>query len=143
MNILISACLLGVNCRYDGGAVLIDKIDQLKEDYNLIPVCPEVYGGLQTPREPAEIINGKVINRKGEDVTDNFIRGANETLLLARLYNCKYAILKERSPSCGFGEIYDGRFSDTLVEGNGITAELLIKNKIKVIGESEIDSLLG
>lgn len=140
MNILISACLLGVNCRYDGGGKLIDQIDQLKERYNLIPVCPEVYGGLQTPREPAEIIDEKVINRKGEDVSQNFTRGANETLHLAELYNCKYAILKERSPSCGFGEIYDGTFSGRLVKGNGYTAELLSKNGIKIIGESEIDS---
>ncbi len=142
MNILISACLLGVNCRYDGGGKLIDQIDQLKERYNLIPVCPEVYGGLQTPREPAEIIDEKVINRKGEDVSQNFTRGANETLHLAELYNCKYAILKERSPSCGFGEIYDGTFSGRLVKGNGYTAELLSKNGIKIIGESGIDSFL-
>ena len=142
MNILISACLLGVNCRYDGGAKLIDEIDQLTERYNLIPVCPEIYGGLQTPREPAEIIDGKVINKKGEDVSENFTRGANETLHLAELYNCKYAILKERSPSCGFGEVYDGTFSGNLVKGNGYTAESLSKNGIKIIGESEIDSFL-
>ena len=142
MNILISACLLGVNCRYDGGGKLIEGIEKLKEIYNLIPICPEIYGGLQTPREPAEIINGKVVNRKGKDVNENFHRGANETLHLAKLYNCKYAILKERSPSCGFGKIYDGTFSGNLVKGNGITAELLSKNGIKVIGESEIDSFL-
>lgn len=142
MNILISACLLGVNCRYDGGGKLIEEIDKLKEKYNLIPVCPEVYGGLQTPREPAEIIDGKVINREGKDITENFIKGANETLHLAKLYNCKYAILKERSPSCGFGQVYDGTFSGNLVKGNGITAELLSKNYIKIIGESEIDDLL-
>lgn len=142
MNILISACLLGVNCRYDGAGKLIDEIDKLKEIYNLIPVCPEVYGGLETPRESAEIIDEKVINRKGEDVSENFTKGANETLHLAKLYNCKYAILKERSPSCGFEEVYDGTFSGNLVKGNGITAELLSKNGIKIIGESEIDSFL-
>lgn len=142
MNILISACLLGVNCRYDGGGKLINQIDRLKEKYNLIPVCPEVYGGLETPREPAEIIDGKVINREGKDVTENFIKGANATLHLAKLYNCKYAILKERSPSCGYGEVYDGKFSGNLVKGNGITAELLSKNGIKIIGESEIGDLL-
>lgn len=142
MNILISACLLGVNCRYDGGGKLIDQIDQLKEIYNLIPVCPEIYGGLQTPREPAEIVNGKVLNRKGEDIHEKFRRGASETLHLAKLYNCKYAILKERSPSCGFGEIYDGTFSGNLVKGNGVTAELLSKNGIKIIGESEVENFL-
>ncbi|MDR7870117.1 MAG: DUF523 domain-containing protein [Tissierellaceae bacterium] len=143
MNILISACLLGINCRYDGGGKLIDEINKLKEIYNFIPVCPEVYGGLGTPREPAEIIDGKVINRNGEDVSKNFARGANETLHLAKFYNCKYAILKERSPSCGFGKVYDGTFSGNLVIGNGITAELLSKNGIKIIGESEIEKLLN
>jgi len=143
MNVLISACLLGVNCRYDGDGKLIKEIERLKEIYNLIPVCPEIYGGLKTPREPAEIIDGKVINRKGEDVTENFIKGANETLYLAKLFNCKYAILKERSPSCGFGEIYDGTFSGKLVDGNGITADLLIKNGIMIIGESQMDWLLN
>lgn len=138
MNILISACLLGVNCRYDGGGKLIHQIEKLKENHNLIPVCPEIYGGLQTPREPAEIKDGKVINRKGEDVSENFIKGAYETLNLAKLYNCKYAILKERSPSCGFGQIYDGTFSGNLVKGNGIAAELLSKNGIEIIGESEL-----
>jgi len=143
MNVLISACLLGVNCRYDSDGKLIKEIERLKEIYNLIPVCPEIYGGLKTPREPAEIIDGKVINRKGEDVTENFIKGANETLYLAKLFNCKYAILKERSPSCGFGEIYDGTFSGKLVDGNGITADLLIKNGIMIIGESQMDWLLN
>ncbi|NLY76612.1 MAG: DUF523 domain-containing protein [Tissierellia bacterium] len=141
MNILISACLLGVNCRYDGKENLINGIEKLKEIYNLIPICPEIYGGLTTPREPAEIIDGKVINRRGEDVTKNFVKGAKETLYLAKLFNCKYAILKERSPSCGYGRIYDGSFSGNLVDGNGITAELLSKNGIKVIGESQIDQL--
>jgi len=143
MNVLISACLLGVNCKYDGGRNYIKEIEKLKEIYNLIPICPEIYGGLQTPREPAEIVNGKVINRKGEDVTDKFIKGANETLYLAKLFNCKYAILKERSPSCGYGKIYDGTFTGNLVDGNGITAELLAKNGIEVMGESQIDKLLN
>lgn len=143
MNVLISACLLGINCRYDGGENLIKEIEKLKERYNLIPVCPEIFGGLSTPREPAEIIDGKVINRRGEDVTENFVKGAKETLYLAKLFNCKYAILKERSPSCGYGKIYDGTFSGKLVDGNGITAELLAKNGIEIIGESQIDKLLN
>lgn len=88
-------------------------------------------------------MDGKVINRKGEDVTENFIKGANETLYLAKLFNCQYAILKERSPSCGFGRIYDGTFSGNLVDGNGITADLLVKNGIEVIGESQIHRLLS
>lgn len=142
MNILISACLLGVNCRYDGGGKLIDEIDKLKNKCNFIPICPEIYGGLETPRIPAELINGRVINRKGKDVTENFIRGARETLHLAKLFNCKYALLKERSPSCGYGEIYDGSFSGKLVKGNGITADLLVSEGIKVFGESEISNLL-
>lgn len=143
MNILISACLLGVNCRYDGGGKLLKDIEKLKEIYNLIPVCPEILGGLGIPREPAEIRNGRVINRKGEDVSQYFIKGAKETLRLTKLLNCKLAILKERSPSCGFGKIYDGSFSGKLIDGNGITAELLSKNGIKIVGESQIDRLLN
>lgn len=142
MNILISVCLLGVNCRYDGGSKLVEKIDSLKDKYNLIPICPEIFGGLSTPREPAEIMGNRITTKNGKDVTDNYKRGAEEVLKLAKLYNCKLAILKERSPSCGYGKIYDGTFSGRLTDGNGITAELLTKNGIEVIGESEINTFL-
>lgn len=142
MNILVSACLLGVNCRYDGGSKFIEKIEALKDKYNLIPVCPEIFGGLPTPRDPAEIVGNRVITKNGRDVTENYKRGAEEVLRLAKFYDCKLAILKERSPSCGYGKVYDGTFSANLKDGNGITAELLIKNGIKIIGESEIDKIL-
>ena len=142
MNILISACLLGVSCRYDGKSKSNDKIEALMKKYTLIPVCPEVMGGLPTPRSPVETQNGRAINKDGVDVTAEFEKGAEEVLRLAILYNCEYAILKEKSPSCGSQKIYDGTFTGTLIEGNGITTELLLKHDIKVIGESQIDTLL-
>lgn len=138
-NVLISACLLGVNCKYSGGNNYKKQVELLKEKYNLIPICPEIYGGLETPREPSEIVDSKVINKKGIDVTPQFKKGAEETLKLAKFYNVKLAILKEKSPSCGFKEIYDGTFSGKLKTGNGITAELLFENGIKIIGESNIE----
>lgn len=141
MNILVSACLLGMECRYDGSGSLINELTKLKDKHNLIPVCPEIYGGLQTPREPAELQGGKVITKSGEDVTEEYQKGAQEIAKLADFYDCSLAILKERSPSCGFGEIYDGTFRGILIPGNGLTAGLLSKKGIRVIGESEIDSL--
>lgn len=149
-NILVSACLLGVNCRYDGGNGRQEGLIGLIEKYNFIPVCPEQLGGLETPREPAEqlvksVTDGhneiRVVDRLGKDVTDSFFKGAEETLKLARLYGCKRAILKERSPSCGHGCIYDGTFSGTKVPGDGVTARLLEENGIHVSGESRIGSL--
>lgn len=142
MNILISACLLGVNCRYNGEGQIMPNTDRLMKKYNLVPICPEIYGGLSTPRDPSEIKNGRVISKSGKDLTEYFERGAQEILVLAKLYNCKYAILKERSPSCGYKKIYDGTFSGKIIDGNGILAELLIKNGIAIITETETDKLL-
>lgn len=142
MNILISACLMGINCRYNGKSEIIKELEELKEKYNLVPICPEIYGGLKTPRNPAERVNDKVLTNNGEDVTYNYAKGAEEILKLAKFYDCKYAILKERSPSCGFGRIYDGTFSKTTIDGNGVTADLLSKNGVKIIGESKIAELL-
>ena len=141
VNILISACLLGVNCRYDGSSILIKNLDLLMERYHLIPICPEILGGLTIPRQPAEIVAGRVVNRLGEDVTEPFQRGAQEVLRLAKLYACSHAILKERSPSCGYEKIYDGTFSHTIVEGNGVLAELLASEGITVLGETQIENL--
>lgn len=138
MNILVSACLLGLNVRYDGSNKLVESLNELKDHYNLIPVCPEILGGMPTPREPSEIVAGKVINKIGEDVTGNFVRGANEVLKLAKFYDAKHSILKKNSPSCGYGKVYDGCFSGTLIDGNGITAELLWKNGIKILNETEV-----
>lgn len=143
LNILISGCLLGINCRYDGKGKLIDAFEQLSKKYNLIPVCPEQLGGLATPRTPAEIINQHVITKDGIDVTKEYTKGANEVLRLAKLYHCTIAILKERSPSCGSNSRYDGTFSGTLIKGDGITAALLKQNGITVYGESEIEKLLS
>ena len=144
MRILVSACLLGVSCRYDGASKPIDaeKIEKLKEKFELIPVCPESLGGLHCPRDPSERIGDKVISCNGADVTVQYERGARETLYLARLFDCRIALLKERSPSCGHGQIYDGSFSGTLRDGDGVTAQLLTANGIAVYGESEIDALL-
>ncbi|CCQ94570.1 conserved hypothetical protein [[Clostridium] ultunense Esp] len=141
MNVLISACLLGVNCRYDGKGMFIKRANALKDKYHLVPVCPEIFGGLKIPREPAEIIGDRVITKNGEDVSENYKRGAEEVLKLAKFYNCKLAILKERSPSCGYGKIYDGTFSGKVIDGNGVTAEVLVENGVKVIGESEIETI--
>ncbi len=148
-NILVSACLLGINCRYDGGNGLREDLVALLEKYNFIPVCPEQLGGLKTPREPAEQVGSsetgslqkiRVVDRSGKDVTDCFVKGAKETLKLARLYGCNRAILKERSPSCGHGYIYDGTFSGTKVPGSGVAARLLEENGILVSGETSIGS---
>lgn len=141
MNILISGCLLGLKCRYDAKEKKLSEIEKLIELYNLIPVCPEQLGGLPTPRIPAERVKDRVITQVGVDVTKEYQIGAEEALKIAKLYNCKKAILKEKSPSCGCGKIYDGTFSRNLIVGNGVTAELLLKNGIEVFGESEIDKL--
>lgn len=142
MNILISACLLGVNCRYNATGKMIPELEELISKHLLIPICPEQLGGLSTPRSPAEIRGESVINKDSVDLTAEFIRGAEETLKLAKIYNCKFAILKERSPSCGSGKIYDGTFSKTIVDGDGFTAKLLKENGIKIIGETEIRNFL-
>ena len=142
MNVLISACLLGVNCRYNGNGILIEDAETLKENYHLVPVCPEIFGGMSTPREPAEQRNGKVFSKSGEDVTAYFEKGAQEVLKLAKFYDCKYAILKERSPSCGHGKVYDGSFAGTIIEGNGVLADMLEKSGIEVFGESQLNDLL-
>lgn len=142
MNILISACLLGMSCRYNGEGQIMPGTDKLMEKHHLVPICPEIYGGLSTPREPSEIKNGRVISKSGNDLTEYFERGAEEILALAKLYHCKYAILKERSPSCGYKEIYDGTFSGKIINGNGILAALLLKNGIVIIDETETDKLI-
>lgn len=139
-RILMSACLLGVFCRYDGSARSNPDALRLAEKFEIVPVCPEQLGGLATPREPAERQGERVVTCSGGDVTPQYFRGAEQTLRLAKLLGCKTAVLKERSPSCGCGEIYDGTFSHTAVPGDGVTAELLRHNGIRVIGESGIAS---
>ncbi len=134
--ILISACLCGVNCKYNGKNNLNEECLELLKKGEAILVCPEQLGGLETPRNPSEIkiINGevKVFMNDGKDVTENYKRGAEEVLKLALELNIKKAIFRKKSPSCGCGEIYDGTFTNTLTKGNGITASLLIENGIEV-----------
>ena len=141
-NLLISACLLGVSCRYDGKSKPLPEALKLMEKYNLIPVCAEIMGGLSTPRPPAEIIGEKVLTESGRDVSAEYARGAEEVLRLGKIFGCKKALLKEKSPSCGSGIIHNGKFDGGLVPGFGNTAELLIKNGIEVFGESRIDELM-
>ena len=137
---LVSACLIGAECKYSGGSNLLseEKLEKLMDEYELIPVCPEVYGGLTTPRDPSERQGEKVVSSKGADVTAQFEKGAQTALCMAKLFGAEIAILKENSPSCGSGTIYDGTFSLTLTEGDGVTAQLLKENGITVIGESKI-----
>lgn len=142
MKLLLSACLLGVCCRYDGASKPHPSVEALAQAHQLIPVCPEQLGGLSTPRPPAERQGNRVVAKNGTDVTDQYCRGAEETLRLCRLLGCEAAVLKERSPSCGHGEIYDGTFTGTLTAGDGVTAALLIENGIAVYGESQIQQLL-
>jgi len=137
--ILVSACLMGIDCKYNGGNNKIEILNELLKDETLIPVCPEQLGGLKTPRNPSEIImidgNQHVVDKKGNDVTLQFIKGAEETLKIAKIYSIKKAILKSRSPSCGSKKVYDGTFSGNLVEGEGVTAAFLRSNNIKVFNE--------
>ena len=142
MRILISACLLGARCRYDGASKPQPWIAALAERHTLVPVCPEQLGGLPTPRPPAERRGDRVVTREGDDVTAQYRRGAEEALALCRLLGCEAALLKERSPSCGRGEIYDGTFSGALAPGDGITAELLVARGVAVYGESRLRELL-
>ncbi len=133
--VLVSACLLGVCCRYDGGHNRNEQVIALKDRFRLIPVCPEQLGGLPTPRIPSEIRDGSVFAEDGTDVTENFTRGAREALRLAELFGCRCAVLKARSPSCGSKVIYDGTFSGTKTAGDGVTASLLKKQGIRVYTE--------
>ena len=141
-HLLISACLLGAQCRYDGQSKPLLELVALSEQFDLVPVCPEQLGGLPTPRTPAERIGSQVLTKDGRDVTAEYRRGAEQALHLARVCGCRIALLKERSPSCGSGTIYDGTFSGTLTEGDGVTAALLREAGIAVYGESEIGRLL-
>lgn len=143
MKILVSRCLLGEPCRYDGKSKPVEALLTLeRQGHILVPVCPEEDGGLPTPRPPAEIQrDGRVVNRAGLDVTAEYTAGAYHALKLAREQGCTVAVLKEKSPSCGNRQVYDGSFSGKLVEGQGITARLLEENGIRVLGESQLNEL--
>jgi len=142
-RLLISRCLLGDPCRYDGKSkpLSAETLEMLRERYQLIPVCPEVLGGLPTPRTPSERQGDRVVMKTGADVTEEYRIGAEAALRAAQENQVCAAVLKERSPSCGKGEIYDGSFTGTLIEGNGVTAEVLLNAGFTVYGESEIEKL--
>ena len=142
MRILVSMCLLGVPCRYDGKSRPDAAVTALSAAHELVPVCPEQLGGLPTPRTPAERRGARVVTRDGRDVTQAYLDGAQRALDLARTLGCEAAVLKERSPSCGCGDIYDGTFTGTVVPGNGVAAELLLSHGVVIYGESRIGELL-
>lgn len=139
MKILVSNCLLGVNCRYDGKNCFNKKVLNFIKGNEVIGVCPEDAGGLPTPRQPAEKVDDKIIAKDGKDVTKEYNRGADYALQLAKNKKVDLVILKSNSPSCGKGKIYDGTFSGNLTDGYGVTAKLLIENGFKVITENDIE----
>ena len=150
--IIISACLAGINCKYNAENNYNENAALLIAKCKAIPICPEQLGGCPTPRLPCEIFGGtgadvlngsaRVINEEGDDMTSQFIKGAAESLKIAKLAGAKKAVLKDKSPSCGHGLICDGTFSNKLIRGNGVTAELLERNGIEVISESELSEKL-
>ena len=140
-KILVSACFLEHGYKYDGGANINQSIINLSEKYELIMICPEVFGGLSTPRLPSEIVGDKVLNIANDDVTDAFNKGALKALELAKQHGCTKAILKAKSPSCGKGEVYDGTFNHVKVAGNGVACKLLLEQGITVYTEEEIEKL--
>ncbi len=141
-KLLVSACLLGENCKYNGGNNYSPDVERLRERFELVSVCPEQLGGLPTPRVPSERVGERVLTRDGQDVTEAFRQGAERTLDIARAEGALRAVLQVRSPSCGCGMIYDGTFSGTLVPGKGVAAELLEKNGIKVYDRTRTGELL-
>ncbi|MFA4942975.1 MAG: DUF523 domain-containing protein [Patescibacteria group bacterium] len=135
---ICSACLLGIKCRYDGRAKRNNRVISLSKKETLIPVCPEQLGGLTTPREQAEQRGKKVFTKSGTDISKSFVDGAKQVLLIAKLYGIKEAILKQRSPSCGCGYVYDGSFTGKIIKGSGVTTTLLKKNGIRVVTEEDL-----
>lgn len=145
--ILVSACLFGEDCKYNGGNNFNSLLKQLLKDQKVLLICPEQLGGLPTPRTPAEIQEGDgkdvlagkswVINKNGDNITSNFIKGARLTLAKAKTENISLAILKSNSPSCGVNKIYDGTFSTQLKTGDGVTTALLKDNNISVISDED------
>jgi uncharacterized protein YbbK (DUF523 family) len=141
MRFLVSACLLGLHTRYDGGNARNEAVLRLMEKHEPVPVCPEQLGGLPTPRLPCEIAGGQVKDAAGEDKTEAFERGADQALQIYRLCRCDAAILKARSPSCGKGLVYDGSFSKKTAPGNGVLAARMMEAGIAVYTEDELDTL--
>lgn len=138
MKIIVSACLLGENCKYSGGNNYNKKVCDFVQGHNVFPVCPEVLGGLPTPRCPAEIVNGVVTNKKGVSVDKEFRAGAEKAFAVAKENKVELAILQSRSPSCGVKEIYDGTFSGTKISGQGVFAKLLMDEGIRIIDAEDL-----
>ena len=151
-NLLISACLLGIPCRYDGqskrstfgkDALSLETfLPMLEQRYTLVPYCPEIYGGLPTPRIPSERVGDEVIAKDGKRVTDEYFRGATHGLSLCQTLRIDIALTKAKSPACGKGRIYDGTHTGTLTDGNGVLVDALLSAGIAVYNEDEADSLL-
>ena len=142
MKVGVSACLVGKNTKYDGGNNYNKYVLEYLKDKEVILICPEVFGGLPTPRIPSEQINDKVINSNNEQVTTQFVDGANEALKRLQQQNVNVVILKERSPSCGYKKVYDGTFSKTIIDGNGVFAKLAIENGFIIYTESDIENII-
>ena len=138
MKIAVSACLLGENCKYNGGNNYSEKVRDYAKGNEVIPVCPEVLGGLSIPREPAEIVNGIVSLKDGTSVDKEFRQGAKEALKIVKEQNADIVILQSRSPSCGVNTVYDGSFSGRIISGQGVFADLLRRNGIKVIDVEDL-----
>ena len=146
--VLVSACLAGRACRYDGSGATDDAVSDLVAKGRAVLVCPEVDGGLGTPRPPAEIVGGdghdvlagraKVVTAEGIDVTEAYLKGARRAVEAARRTGADSAILKARSPSCGCGQVYDGTFAKVLQAGDGVTAALLKREGIEVLGDEDV-----
>ena len=141
-KILVSACLVGEKTNYKGQGNYTPEIEQLKEKYDLVLFCPEVEGGLPTPREPSEIKGSQVVHKSGKNVTREFEKGANKALALCKYLGITKAVLKENSPSCGTHMIHNGFFMDRLIPGMGVTARVLKEHGIEVYSEKEIDKLI-
>ena len=137
MKIAVSACLLGENCKYNGGNNYSSSLVKILENYQVIPICPEVLGGLPTPREPAEIVNGLVLTKDGRSVDEEFRRGAEKALDLVEKFGADLVVLQSRSPSCGVGKIYDGTFSGNLVDEDGIFVKRLKEEGIRALDVEE------
>jgi len=138
--IIVSACLVGCQCRYKGDGCENSAVLALRNKNTLIPVCPEQLGGLSTPRNPSERVENRILMKDGSDVTAAYQKGASEALKIAKLTGADLAILKAKSPSCGCGQIYDGSFTGNLISGNGVTAELFLGHGMRVYTEKDIEN---
>ena len=142
MKILVSACLLGEKCKYNGGSNYNQRVCDFVKGCEVIPVCPEVLGGLPTPRTPSEIAGGVVRNREGVSVDLEFRAGAEKALEIAKRHHAELAILQSRSPSCGVKEIYDGTFSGTKIPGQGVFAKMLMDEGVRVLDAGELPKII-